>query len=266
MKGILFTEPMFHKVASGEKTQTRRIIKPQPDFISENFHLAKRNSGEVILPRYGVGEKIYLKEPYRVTSDFGDILMDIKLLGRPVPSVEYKYDNSHPESDWKNKLFMPATLARYFIEITSVRCERLQSISDEDCLKEGIYEDYIERDFFHYYDPENRYYCGDCEEVGRERLVKEALEDRESFGLDGLDDDTIREELDGYSCDDCDDSRAKTCDICGKDLSVFRNGLGEKFYSPLDAYAALIDNINGQGTWDSNPFVWVYDFRLTTHY
>jgi hypothetical protein len=44
--------------------------------------------------------------------------------------------------------------------------------------------------------------------------------------------------------------------------------LGESFYqgaddTPRETYAALIDQINGRGTWDSNPFVWVYDYELT---
>lgn len=33
--------------------------------------------------------------------------------------------------------------------------------------------------------------------------------------------------------------------------------------TPQEAYAALIDRINGKGTWESNPFVWVYDYELT---
>jgi hypothetical protein len=37
----------------------------------------------------------------------------------------------------------------------------------------------------------------------------------------------------------------------------------ELYKTPRAAYAALIDSISGKGTWDSNPFVWVYDFKLT---
>jgi hypothetical protein len=218
MKGILFTEPLFYKVVSGEKTQTRRIIKyndlyrtyndggcsrdeireikneplifihPEEDYEIAMDYLLKHS-------RCKLGERLYLKEPYRVTSDLGDILMDIKLLGRPVPSVKYKYYNIYSGNDWKNKLFMPAKFARYFIEITGVRVERLQDISDEDCIKEGI-------------------------------VKVDSLSTWKSYALP---------ESPDYA----------------------------EFYTPQQAYADLIDSISGNGTWESNPFVWVYDFKLT---
>jgi hypothetical protein len=117
MKGILFTEPLFHKVVNGTKTQTRRVMKPQPidPITKENQILYK--------PRYKSGETLYLKEPYFISA-YGELV--------------YKYGNDWENIEWKNKLFMPESYARYFIEITGVRCERLQDISDEDCMKEGI--------------------------------------------------------------------------------------------------------------------------------
>ncbi len=138
MKGICFKELLFHKVIEGTKTQTRRIINSQPDerglsttnIMFENYH------GKGFLPKYKVGEVVYLKEPYLYEYDreekgykyyykfsTADIL-ELKVIG-----VDIK---------WKNKLFMPESAARYFIEITAVRAERLQDISEEDCIKEGI--------------------------------------------------------------------------------------------------------------------------------
>jgi hypothetical protein len=213
MKGKCFIEPLFHKVVSGEKTQFREIIISRTGFFrveSKNRYVtgvwqcdANEWVGDNLIPvkpRYKIGETLYLKEPYRVASDLGDILMDIKLLGRPVPSVEYKYDNTHSGNYWENKLFMPAILARYFIEITGVRCERLQDISDSDCEKEGI--------------------------RGEER--------------NGL---TTYAPLHFY------EQKRET-------------GWCRCWNTPQEAYAALIDSIK-KGTWESNPFVWVYDFKLT---
>jgi hypothetical protein len=157
---------------------------------------------------------------------------------------------------------MPAYAARNFIKITNVRAERLQNISDEDCIKEGIYLEFLECDYFHYHDPQNRYYCKDCEEKGRKRLIGEALSNKSDFGFEDIDDEWIKEELDSYSMDAGSDDM-KTCDICGADLSVYKNPeSNEHFYSPQDAYASLIDKINGKGTWDSNPWVWVYEYIL----
>jgi hypothetical protein len=312
MRGILFTEPMFRKAASGEKTQTRRIVKPQTknsyqivelnciedgkemnyygfytkeqyDKLTEQSKADRKytfmgkeyNRKHFAYPRYRPGEKLYLKEPYKIeiiqgeyTATFGYSSKTINLPETVTDEEILKVQNLMRKSKtgYCNKMFTVKGLHEHmphFIEITGVRCGRIQDISDEDCIEEGIYKDYIERDFFHCHDMENRYYCIDCEEAGRKRLIKEVLEDRESFGLDNLDDDTIREMLDSCSSgDDC-DPHAKTCDICGKGLSLFRNGLNGNFCTSREAYAALIDSINGKGTWESNPFVWIYDFKLT---
>lgn len=166
MKGICFTEIMFNSVINGNKTQTRRLIKPS------------------VINRYKVGDIVYLKEPY-VYDFIGDV-------------VFYKYDKdylhkleiigyeeeSYGKKFWRNKLFMPENYARYFIEITNVRKERLQDISIEDCFAEGV-QDII-----------GPYYYRTASE-----------------------------------------------------------------YLYIHVYKSLIDKINGKGTWDSNPEVWVYGFK-----
>jgi hypothetical protein len=143
MKGICFIEPLFLATAEGRKTQTRRMIVPQPDargtrttnVLFEDFH------GREIKSRYRKGEILYLKEPY-----IDDLNMDrtyykystddVKEVGLwlKMPDKEIK----GTKRIWKNKLFMPETAARYFIQITDVRAERLHDISEADCFKEGI--------------------------------------------------------------------------------------------------------------------------------
>ena len=200
MKGICFIEPLFHKVVKGEKTQTRRIITNE-DWMNQSHirielsddncfaHFISNNGGEAFagkVAKYAPHEKVYLKEPY-----YKDSSDDIH--------YKFGYPENQKEMDkhnlkWSNKLFMPESAARYFIEITEIRAERLQDISDEDCIKEGI----------------------------------------------------------GWS-----------------DFPAIHFGIkeGEYFHwlgdTPQKAYAALIDKINGKGTWEKNPFVWVYDFKLT---
>ena len=49
---------------------------------------------------------------------------------------------------------------------------------------------------------------------------------------------------------------------CYSFLSPNPNKIWEDFKSPRQAYATLIDKVNGKGTWASNPYVWVYDFEL----
>ena len=198
MNGICFIEPMFNKVVAGEKTQTRRIItdleslnKPTIKIeLSDNnsfAHFISENMGEAIagiISRYRVGETVYLKEPYVISGSY----------------IIYKFGSTiGQECDkagvkWKNKLFMPESAARHFIEITAERAERLQDISEEDCFKEGIEE-----------------------VIWKGKVLKSS-----------------KHYFNGY----------------------------ESYDTPIEAYAELIDKINGKGTWERNPFVWVYNFKL----
>jgi hypothetical protein len=150
MKGILFKEEIFKAIIDGKKTQTRRILKPQPiekatwigTVVHENhkigFYWSDGTTGNMqgfwpglnknLFPKYQPGEILYLKEPYYLSDEY---------------SINYKYDYPDYDRDfylWQNKLFMPEKYARYFIKITDVRCERLQDISVADARAEGVKE------------------------------------------------------------------------------------------------------------------------------
>ena len=205
MKGICFIEPLFNSTIKELKEQTRRIINDKTlEKLDEywswrEFALSQQTFGVSVEPdatisfaRYKVGEILYLKEPYIRTNH---------------TIYKYSEDKNTIEKlrlDWQNKLFMPEKYARYFIEITDVRCERLQDISDDDCLKEGIVE-------------------AECISERHFEMVYEN-------GLNSI------KSNNGF-------------------LLIQSN-------TPKEAYAALIDKINGKGTWESNPFVWVYDYKL----
>ena len=198
MKGICFTEPMFHAVVEGRKFQTRRIIKPNPHFWADNKYPYKwtTDSAIEIKPRYKAGEKVYIKEPYLICNDF----LQYKYDNKPCKNIiSCEYMNGGCDCDgWENKLFMPEKYARYFIEIIEVRCERLQYISDEDCLEEGIFDHY---------------------------------------------DNEYKRKNGGHF--------------------LYENGIDFKRYDKhREAFAALFNKINGHGTWESNPYVWVYSFKL----
>lgn len=141
MKGICFIEPLHGKTVKKIKVQTRRII-PNCDSLRESpFKKSGYETwhGKELKPRYNVGEILYLKEPYRFPPD-----VDFIVYKFDYPNGRYEYpgcDKIDTNVDWKNKLFMPASAARHFIKITAVRAERLQDISNEDCIKEGIKEE-----------------------------------------------------------------------------------------------------------------------------
>lgn len=139
MKGICFIEPLFHATIDGGKTMTRRMIKHQPKILRHIFdnkgfynpggkfnYLLLDNEGNTLFPKYKENEIIYLKEPYFPLTQ----------------GYDYKYGkllhSEETDRKWKNKLFMPAKAARYFIKIINVRAEMLQDISEVDCAKEGI--------------------------------------------------------------------------------------------------------------------------------
>lgn len=150
MKSLLFIEPLYHQTVKGFKTMTRRegslkAINDNPDdweLVRLFNNVAKfwKNHdalNEVYLkPRLLVGDIVRLNEPYFIIN-WGHIL--------------YKFDNHPDNKDLKfhNNLSMPAAAARAFVKITSVKCERLLDISDEDCIAEGIekegayYKDYL---------------------------------------------------------------------------------------------------------------------------
>lgn len=157
MNGICFIEPLFLATIEGRKTKTRRIINPQPicldGYSVNNGRYFGNPVGEtgLIKPRYKVGEIVYLREPYRVDFEkrtvffkFSNKTVDIKLPTNFVELEKIKKLQERSKSGFVNKLFVPKWINSYFlnrIKITDVRCERLQDISDEDCLKEGIKKD-----------------------------------------------------------------------------------------------------------------------------
>lgn len=209
MKKISFNDKfgLTQAVLDGRKIMTRRIIKCPRTFKGEwvagfNIHRCHSdkkivgypcmydadgrefNSGEII-PRYKVGEVVAIAQSYEtVYHEQGLETLDMLVSG-------WKYSKG-----WRNKLFVRADFMTHHIRITDINVERLQDISDEDCLKEGIYEDSGDDEF-----PPSIFY-----------------------------------EFDGNKDDG--------------------------FDTPREAFAALIDKVSGKGTWESNPYVFVYVFEL----
>ena len=103
----------------------------------------------------------------------------------------HKYLGNLPiDKGYYNKMFVRAELMPHQIKITNIRVQRLQDISEDDCLAEGI----------------------------------------------------IRSSIGGYT--------------------FIKKGKSPKLDTPHKAYAELIDKIYGKGTWERNPYVFVYNFKL----
>ncbi len=183
---ILFSALMVREILAGTKTQTRRIVKPgnlgpgglpvrqpTPDWNAAHYGGGMWSDGldfAAFCPYGQPGDRLWVRETW-------------------APGGRYAATDSRPGAvpRWRPSIHMPRAASRITLEITGVRVERLQDISEADALAEGI----------------GRY-------------------DNGTFGLDA----------------------PAAC--MGPSAAV--------------AYMRLWDHINGPGSWDANPWVWVVEF------
>ena len=229
---ILFRGLMVRALLEGRKTQTRRIVKPQPvggDRIHESedgwvvgrMRDSENAWGELHCP-YGVpGDRLWVRERWRIgawdenegriaidyadgpdkrwrsdqTDDDGekfnrlwqgscDELHRKRILADS--NGQYHWKPGESPLRWRSGRFMPRWASRITLEVTDVRVHRLQEISDEDAIAEGLIEH-------------------------------------------------------------------------GSGFLGFHGGPWQRH--PEDAYSNLWDSINGPGSWASNPWVWAITFR-----
>ena len=218
MKKIMFNDRygLTQAVLEGKKTMTRRIIpdieidwnhrgvvtlpvggfehdvlfmdvrKILPDMGRSDYPAPTKYQ-----PRYERGEELAVAQCYKDIDYRGIVAYedasDIQPgMVRPIPAQE--------SAGWTNKMFVRADLMEETIRITDIQLQRLNNITDEDCLKEGV-EKWI-----------------DC------YIVSGIMENQ---------------------------GKNNVC-----------------FDTPREAFAALIDRISGKGTWQRNPWVYVYTFEL----
>ena len=131
MKKIMFNDKygLTQAVLEGRKTQTRRtFLKPGEDTllngITPQYLISVRS-------RYKVGETVAIAQKYEDLIKNDEFYRLGGKNGMPLECIKY-------ERGCHNKMFVRAELMPHHIRITKIRMERLQDISDEDCLKEGI--------------------------------------------------------------------------------------------------------------------------------
>lgn len=160
-RGMIFNSDMVRAILDGRKTQTRRVMKPQPDscppprgghWWPSNKHRTMLHVEEALQNSEGiwegivgdacpfgdVGDRIWVRETW---AEAGASAPDLKLYRANYPAhVPTHYENVPPAEDvrWTPSIHMPRWASRIVLEITGVRVERLNSISDADCIAEGI--------------------------------------------------------------------------------------------------------------------------------
>lgn len=196
MKPILFSTPMVQAILAGRKTQTRRVVKPQPPEKFSNFGSAiafitdKTLNHTVHCPYGNVGDVLWVRESF-------SRLLTGELIYKA--NAESKYDK--PALGWKPSIHMPFTACRLFLKIKSIRVERLQAITMADATAEGI-------------EPVNMSFS---------QIIQSGQLYR---------------------------------DYSSKDKNFLHDALG-----PQISFETLWKEINGNESWDANPWVWVIEFE-----
>ena len=236
---ILFSAPMVRALLDGSKNQTRRIMKPQ------HLKFFDQSAGDMLgswnkrpLPYGQPGDRLWVRESWRIGAwreDTGQVAIDYLASApqkTPWITVPEEPENYHGESVFEKywaqstddcfksnfemddndryhwepgqspcrkrpSIHMPRWASRITLEVTSVRVERLQDISEADAIAEGI------------------------DQIGGAT----SCTPWKNYGLKpGA-------------------PHAMNCS------------------SPITSYSTLWASINGLGSWDLNPWVWVIEFK-----
>lgn len=137
MKKIMFNDQygLTEAVLYGRKTQTRRIAyeKPFKHIRSCGFIMEGKDKGKLSI---NDGNEIVAKSTYKI----GEVVA----IAQRYNDIPFTNEMAGLSIGWLNKMFVKSSLMPHQIKITNIRCERLQDISTDDCMKEGIYCSHIE--------------------------------------------------------------------------------------------------------------------------
>jgi hypothetical protein len=193
---IPFSGPMVRAILAGTKTQTRRLVKPQPSITSGSLlhwrGAAVMAGHDTARSPYGQpGDRLWVREAWRTVKEADDTPpRDMDAAYRLWYEADAHADHHAHQlgyGRYRPPMFMPRWASRITLEVTGVRVERLADISEADAQAEGI--------------------------------------ERRGSGWAW------------YS-----DRKAYTM-------------------QPIVSYRDLWESINGPGSWDANPWVWVVEFK-----
>ena len=154
---ILFSGPMVKALLAGAKSQTRRVIKPQPQTVRDGLYgwrqvagggyevvwNALQMSGSQALSEYcpygAPGDLLWVRETWAALHPgTNDVMREVDPQP-PICSLAYKATGEHDiNGNWRPSIFMPRWVSRITLEVVSVRAQRLQDISHEDGRAEGF--------------------------------------------------------------------------------------------------------------------------------
>lgn len=149
-KPILFSGPMVRAILSGQKTVTRRPVKQMGlQWLQDGFEPSFVADPDNAMCPYGrPGERLWVRESFAECYDYCE---HPEMPGAPTEHFHlgwhYRADGEPDRkeldgflSHWKPSIHMPRWASRILLEITAVRVERLQEISDDQARAEGVAE------------------------------------------------------------------------------------------------------------------------------
>ncbi|WP_422366380.1 hypothetical protein [Pelagibius sp.] len=176
VKPILFSGPMVRAILDGRKTQTRRVLKPQPiapwywpgddvdpdagwfDRWEEGREPCGAPTREVTPPiklPYAPGDLLWVRETWAINNCGRRVSLSADAWPEGWPVDRLQYMATSKATDWHFKtgephwwnsrpsIHMPRWASRLTLEVTDVRIERVQAISEEDAQSEGAEEKFL---------------------------------------------------------------------------------------------------------------------------
>lgn len=132
---MLFSTPMVKAIMNGSKTITRRVVKGTAlEWLTEFTPEYVADPGNWFCPFGEIGDFIYVRETFRYSDD----------LKNPYEYYAQFIEDYKPEfverakGSWTPSIHMPKEASRILLEITDIKIQRLQDISEDDAVAEGI--------------------------------------------------------------------------------------------------------------------------------
>ena len=142
-RSILMTAPMVLATLNGQKTQTRRLVKPAVScpygkkgdllYVRETWKYCDWTEDGIPFIEYAAdGTKLLRDYPEDLADDVQDVWAALSA------NDNYKIDGRAADRKWRPAIHMPKWAARIWLEITDVRMERVNDISEADSVREGV--------------------------------------------------------------------------------------------------------------------------------
>lgn len=131
---ILFSGAMVRAILEGRKTQTRRVIRGPEKY-------SRIHECGFCCPHGVTGDRLWVREQFSGTYAWNAIPPSGWGWDNTEVPIWYWADGNPPDGDWtrpKPSIHMPRRYSRITLEITDVRVQRLQDISEEDAIAEGL--------------------------------------------------------------------------------------------------------------------------------